>query len=192
MKALIISGSPRRDGNTESLCNRCAEGLEAEGISTEVVSVSGLSLHGCTGCGYCRQLPDDVCECVINDDVAALIPKFAEADIIVVGSPVYFGSATPEIMALLDRVGYVLRPRGLLSRKVGAAIAVARRAGKTFTFAQLSMWFLINDMVVPGSSYWNVAQGRDRGDALEDEEGVGTIDRLAANLAWAAKGLRGG
>ncbi len=190
MKALIVSGSPRKDGNTEQLCRRCAEGLESRGVSAEVVPVTGMSLQGCTGCGFCRQMPDDVCECVIKDDLVGLLPKFAEADIIVVGSPVYFGSATPEIMAVLDRVGFVLRSRGLLSRKVGAALSVARRAGENFTFAQLTMWFLINDMVVPGSSYWNVAHGLEKGDAMLDEEGVATIDRLAENLVWCAESLR--
>lgn len=191
MKALIISGSPRKNGNTEQLCERCAEGLRAQEIETEVISIAGKSLHGCTGCGFCRQLPEEICECVINDDGAELIAKIAEADIIVVGSPVYFGSATPEIMAVLDRAGFVLRHRGRLSRKVGAALSVARRAGENFTFAQLTMWFLINDMVVPGSSYWNVAHGLEKGDAMQDEEGVKTIDRLAENLAWCATSLRG-
>ena len=109
------------------------------------------------------------------------------ADIIVVGSPVYFGSATPETMALLDRAGYVSRANGhLLSRKIGGPIAVARRAGHNFTYAQLMFWYTINDMIVPGSTYWNVGLAREAGAINEDAEALATIDRFADNLAWLA------
>ena len=121
------------------------------------------------------------------DDFNGLVETIVEADIIVLGSPVYFGSATPELMALLDRIGYIARPRQLFSRKIGAAITVARRAGQNFTFAQLAYWFLINDMIVPGSSYWNVATAGAKGDVVKDEEAIATVDRLAENLAWLAK-----
>jgi len=110
-----------------------------------------------------------------------------DSDIIVVGSPVYFGSATPQLMALLDRAGYVSRKNGgLLSRKLGGAVVVARRAGQNFTFAQLLCWFMINDMIVPGSSYWNIAFGAGKGEAAEDQEGLATVTRFAENLAWLA------
>lgn len=115
------------------------------------------------------------------------------ADIIVVGSPVYFGSAVPEMMALLDRAGYVSRSNGntYFSRKIGGPIVVARRAGHNFTLAQLLYWFMINDMVVPGSSYWNIAFGREVGEVENDEEGLATVDRFAENLAWLAEKLVG-
>jgi catechol 2,3-dioxygenase-like lactoylglutathione lyase family enzyme len=116
-----------------------------------------------------------------------------QADIIVVGSPVYFGSATPEVMALLDRAGYVAKANGnLFARKVGGPIAVARRAGHNFTFAQLLMWYMINDMIVPGSSYWNVALAREAGSVNQDAEALGTIDRFADNLAWLAEKISAG
>lgn len=188
MKALLISGSPRRNGNTETLCQRCADGLESEGIDTEILSLAGRSIKGCTGCGWCRNQPDATRRCVIDDDdFNGLVETIVDADIIVLGSPVYFGSATPELMALLDRIGYIARPRQLFSRKIGAAITVARRAGQNFTFAQLAYWFLINDMIVPGSSYWNVATAGAKGDVVKDEEALATVDRLAENLAWLAK-----
>jgi multimeric flavodoxin WrbA len=115
-----------------------------------------------------------------------------EADILVVGSPVYFGSATPQIMALLDRAGYVSRANGnLFERKLGGPIAVARRAGQNFTFAQLLMWFMINDFVVPGSTYWNVGLANEPGKVLEDEEALRTADRFAENLAWLGERLLG-
>jgi len=114
------------------------------------------------------------------------------ADIIVVGSPVYFGSATPEIMALLDRAGYISRFNGhLFSRKLGGAITVARRAGQNFTFAQLLYWFLLNDMIVAGSTYWNIAFGTKKGDVNQDAEAIETVTRFAENLAWLAKKTAG-
>jgi multimeric flavodoxin WrbA len=119
-----------------------------------------------------------------------MIERFAAADGILVGSPVYFGSATPETMALLDRVGYVARHHGnLLRRKVGAAIVVARRAGQNFTFAQLNYFFLIGEMIVPGSTYWNIAVAREKGAVTADTEGIQTVKNLAANVAWLLKKL---
>ena len=107
-----------------------------------------------------------------------------EADGILVGSPVYFGSATPQTMALLDRVGYVsVKSSRFLRHKVGAAIVVARRAGQNFTFAQLNYFFLINEMFIPGSTYWNVAFGREKGEVRNDAEGVRTVENLAKNMA---------
>jgi multimeric flavodoxin WrbA len=128
--------------------------------------------------------------CRIQDDFQPLFEAMLAADIIIVGSPTYFGSAAPELMALLDRAGYVSRSNGnLLSRKLGGPIAVARRAGHNFTYAQLLMWFMINDMVVPGSTYWNVALGLDPGSVRDDREALATVDRFADNLAWLASHL---
>ena len=128
----------------------------------------------------------------ITDDYQFYFEKMVKADIIIVGSPVHFGSATPELMALLDRAGYVSRANGnLFSRKLGGPIAVARRAGHNFTYAQLLMWYMINDMVVPGSSYWNVALARDTGTVNNDPEALDTIDRFADNLAWLAASTLG-
>ena len=109
-----------------------------------------------------------------------------------VGSPVYFGSATPPLMALLQRAGYVARANGnLLSRKLGGPVAVARRAGQNFTFAQLLFWFMISDMIVPGSSYWNIAFGRLAGEVQNDAEGLQTVERFGENLAWLAGKIGG-
>jgi len=130
----------------------------------------------------------------VQEDPAfeGILERFAAADGVLVGSPVYFGSATPQTMALLDRVGYVARRhRDLLRRKVGAAIVVARRAGQNFTFAQLNYFFLISEMIVPGSTYWNVAFGREKGEVNSDTEGVETVKNLAMNMAWLMKKLAG-
>ena len=122
-----------------------------------------------------------------DPDFEGVIEKFVEADGIIIGSPVYFGSATPETMALIDRVGYVARRHGFLRRKAGAAIAVARRAGQNFTFAQMNYFFLLSEMIVPGSTYWNIAFGREAGEVTNDTEGIETIQKMAANMAWLLK-----
>jgi multimeric flavodoxin WrbA len=186
MYAVAISGSPRKQGNTELLLQRCLDGLAAKGIPGELISLRDKTIKGCRACNICSRNRDKRCN-TKDDDFHPVFDAMLKADIIVVGSPVYFGSATPEIMALLDRAGYVSRANGhLLSRKLGGPLAIARRAGHNFTYAQLLMWYMINDLVVPGSTYWNVALAREPGRVLEDSEALTTIDRFAENLAWLA------
>lgn len=187
MRALAICGSPRIDGNSETLLKRCLGGLEKRGIPGDLVRLAEHAVKPCTACGKCGATKDRTCPGITDDAFAAVFERMQAADIIIVGSPVYFGSATPNLMALLDRAGYVARANGgLFSRKLGGPIVVARRAGQNFTFAQLLFWYMINDMVVPGSSYWNVAFGRQVGEVENDKEGLATVDRFAENLAWLA------
>jgi multimeric flavodoxin WrbA len=186
MRAIAVCGSPRKDGNTEVLLRRCLDGLGSRGIEGELVTLRGKTIEPCRACGVCAQRKDGTCG-IVGDDFPPVFEAMRAADIIVVGSPVYFGSATPNLMALLDRAGYVSRQNGgFFTRKLGGPIAVARRAGHNFTFAQLLYWYMINDMVVPGSSYWNVALAREPGEVANDREGLATIDRFAENLAWLA------
>jgi multimeric flavodoxin WrbA len=186
MKAIAICGSPRSEGNTEFLLRHCLSKLEESGIQTEFIPLHDKTIKGCIACGGCGKTKDGTCS-VKNDDLNAVFEKIKAAEIIVVGSPVYFGSATPELMAVLDRAGYVSRANGnLLSRKIGGPIVVARRAGQNFTFGQLLYWYMISDMVVPGSTYWNVAFGMKPGEVKKDEEGLKTVERFAENLAWLA------
>jgi multimeric flavodoxin WrbA len=190
MHVLGISGSPRRGGNTDLLVQTALDVLAGEGIATELVSLADRPIKPCTACGGCFKAEEIRC---VQEDPAfeGMIERFMAADGILVGSPVYFGSATPQTMALLDRVGYVNRRHGFLRRKVGASIAVARRAGQNFTFAQLNFFFLIAEMIVPGSTYWNVAVGREPGEVASDREGVQTVRDLAANMAWLLRKLAG-
>jgi multimeric flavodoxin WrbA len=192
MKAIAICGSPRANGNTELLLTRCLAKLEGNGISTELVRLHGKTIRGCTACGACRKRQDGNCA-ITDDDFAEVFEAMKAADIIVVGSPVYYGSAVPEMMAVLDRAGFVSGSVGnkFFSRKIGGPIVVARRAGQNFTFAQLMYWFMINDMIVPGSSYWNIAFGLQPGEVANDEEGLATVDRFAENLSWLAEKVGG-
>ncbi len=189
MKVLGVSGSPRSGGNTEFLIQTALDALAGEGMQTEFLSLSDRPIKPCTACGGCATAEGIRC---VQEDPAfeGVIERFLEADGILIGSPVYFGSATPQTMALLDRVGYVARANGnCLRRKVGAAVVVARRAGQNFTFAQLNYFFLISEMIVPGSTYWNVAFGRQKGEVAGDDEGIATIRDLAGNMAWLIKKL---
>ncbi len=191
MKVLGISGSPRAGGNTELLVQLALDTLAQEGLETEFLSLADRPIKPCQACERCRGTNPPRC---MQEDPAfeGIIDKFIDSHGILIGSPVYFGSATPQTMALLDRVGYVNRFAGnFLQRKVGAAIVVARRAGHNFTFAQINYFFLISEMIVPGSTYWNLAFGRGKGEVLNDQEGVETVKTLARNMAWVLKKLHG-
>ncbi|MHC4179872.1 MAG: flavodoxin family protein [Planctomycetota bacterium] len=189
MKVLGISGSPRPGGNTDLIVQTALDVLAAEGMETEFLSLADRPIKPCIGCGGCATAKEVRC---VQEDPAfeGMVERFIEADAVLVGSPVYFGSATPQTMALLDRVGYVSRHKdNFLRRKVGAAVVVARRAGQNFTFAQLNYFFLISEMIVPGSTYWNIAFGREKGEVAADTEGIDTVKRLAANMAWLMRKL---
>lgn len=185
-RVILLSGSPRSNGNTVMLLARAADVLEAEGIETEIVSLSGMRVASCIACGKCEKLG----ECSQDDGLNGIIAKLKESRGFVVGSPVYFGTARGDLTAALQRIGMVSKSGGeFLSRMVGGPIAVARRGGHTATIQELLMFFLMNDMVVAGSTYWNMVFGRLPGEALDDEEGVETVQRFAENVAWLINGL---
>ena len=186
MKAVGIVGSPRKAGNTEILVTHCLKAIAEEGIETELIPLAGLDIRGCNHCGYCYEHPD---ECSIVDDMQPIHKKMLAADIIIVGSPVYYGSATALIKGFLERAGY--SSRGKYAGKVGGPLVVARRAGQNFTFAELLFWFHIQQIVNPGSTYWNMAFGREKGEVQQDEEGMMTAWNFGKNCAAVAKKLRG-
>lgn len=188
MKALAISGSPRPEGNTWQLLQIALEVLAEEGLETEFISLHDKQVQPCIACGGCQKQKN---QCTQKDDLEEILPRMHAADALLVGSPVYFGSATPNLMALLDRAGYIARyGDNYFYRKVGAPLVVARRAGVNFTYAQLLFFFSIMGMVVPGSTYWPIAYGLKPGDALQDAEGLDTIRTLAKNIAWVTRKLR--
>jgi multimeric flavodoxin WrbA len=187
VKLLGICASPRAGGNSEALLDIALSAAAAEGVEAEKVTLAGKTVLGCIACLKCREAKDGLCH-GRDDDLGELLPRVYAADGLLLASPVYFGAATAEAAAFIDRVGYVSRGNGgLLRRKVGAPVVVARRAGQNFTVAQLNYFFLINEMIVPGASYWPIAFGGARGEALGDDEGVRTVKNLAANVAWLIK-----
>ena len=184
MKVIAINGSPRINGNTSRLLKKALDLLAGQGFETELIQLGGTAVRGCTACGQCRVNQNQ--RCVINNDmINECIAKMIAADGIIIGSPTYFANMTTEIKALIDRAGYVARGNGnLFRRKVGAAVVVFRRAGAINAFNSINDFFLINEMIVPGSSYWNLGMGREQGDVEGDAEGLNTVNVLSENISW--------
>jgi multimeric flavodoxin WrbA len=184
MKVLGINGSPRKGGNTELLLKEVFKPLEAKGIKTEIFQIGGKKVNGCIACMKCRKAADGKCH-QKNDVINKCIKKMLKADAIIIGSPVYFSDLTSDIKALIDVAGYAIRGAGNpLKYKPGAAVIAVRRAGAIHAFDSINHFFLINEMIIPGSSYWNIAIGREKGEVLKDEEGMRTMRVLGENMAW--------
>jgi multimeric flavodoxin WrbA len=191
MRVVAFNGSARKDGNTAILLRYVLRELEKEGVETELVQLSGKEIHGCLACRECSKRKDRRCA-QKNDFGNTCIEKMETADGILLGSPTYVADVSPEIKALMDRACLVSRANGnLLRRKVGAAVVAVRRAGAIHAFDSLNHFFLINEMIVPGSSYWNIAIGRDIGEVENDAEGIETMKTLGRNMAWLLKKLAG-
>jgi len=191
MKVVAFNGSPRQDGNTAALINHVLAELKSAGIETELVQVGGQRIRGCAACYTCFEKQDR--RCVIDDDIVnECIAKMIEADGIILGSPTYFADLTSELKALIDRAGFVARANDdMFRRKVGAAVVAVRRAGGIHVFDSINHFFLIEQMIVPGSSYWNLGVGREKGEVEDDEEGIRTMETLGQNIAWLLGKLHG-
>jgi multimeric flavodoxin WrbA len=165
--------------------------LEQEGIETEIVQLGGRKVFGCLACGKCWESQNK--RCVRQDDeMNTLIQKMIEADGIIIGSPTYFSNVSTEVKALIDRCGFVNKANGgdILRGKVGAAVVSVRRAGSTFTYSAINFFFGIAEMVIPGSSYWNMTLSLEPGDVQKDEEGIQTFQTLGRNMAKLLKQLQ--
>jgi multimeric flavodoxin WrbA len=189
MKVVAFNGSARKDGNTAILINYVLSELRDEGIETELVQLAGQKIHGCIACYKCMENKDR--QCAVKNDIAnECIGKMIEADGIILGSPTYFSDVTTEMKALIDRAGFVGRMNDFMfKRKLGAAIVAVRRAGATHVFDTINHLFLGSQMIVPGSIYWNIGVGREKGDVEKDEEGIQTMKVLGQNMAWLLKNL---
>ncbi len=187
MKVVGFNGSARKDGNTAVMIRWVFGELEKEGIETELYEMGGKEIGGCIACYKCFQNKDKKCS-VEKDILNECIEKILNADGVILGSPVYFADITAQIKALIDRAGMVsIANGGMYRRKVGASVVVARRGGAIHTFDSLNHFFLISQMIVPGSSYWNMGFGRDPGEVEKDEEAKGTMVTLGQNMAWLLK-----
>jgi multimeric flavodoxin WrbA len=190
MKVVAFNGSARKDGNTAILIRRVLQVLESEGIETELIQLAEQQIRGCTACGVCYKVKNKQCK-IVNDNVNLYIEKMSQADAIILGSPTYFSMMSSEMKALIDRAGFVGRANGdMFKRKVGAAVVAVRRAGGIPTFDAINHFFLISQMIIPGSSYWNVGIGLNKGDVEKDEEGLKTMEDLGRNMAWLLKQLK--
>ncbi|MCX8070247.1 MAG: flavodoxin family protein [Thermodesulfovibrionales bacterium] len=187
MKVVAFNGSARRGGNTFMLLTMVLNELKAEGIDTELFELSGQKIQGCIACYKCFQNKNKKCA-VDSDIVNECINKMLNADGILLGSPTYFSDVSARMKALIERAGMVARANDdMFRRKVGAGVVAVRRAGATHVFSSLNYFFLIGQMIVPGSSYWNLAMGREVGEVMKDEEGIKTMKTLGQNIAWLLK-----
>ena len=182
MKVLMINGSPRQHGCTDTALREVAKTLEKHGIESEIYWIGTKPVQGCMACNQCVKLG----RCVVNDDVNALADRFDEFDGLVIGSPVYYAGASGQVTAFLNRLFYSI-PKEKLAGKPGAGVVSCRRGGATATFDQLNKYFTISNMPVVSSTYWNQVHGRVSEDVLKDEEGLQTMRHLGENMAWMLK-----
>ena len=184
MRAVAFCGSARMKGNTYTLLQAAIEPLFSANVETEVVELAEQRLSGCRACFECFKNRNNCC--VIEDDrINEYIEKMANAEVIILGSPTYFANVSSEMKALIDRCGMVSRANGdMFRRKIGAAVVAVRRAGAVHTYDAMNHFFLIGQMIVVGSSYWNIGIGREIGDVAEDAEGLATMRDLGENVLW--------
>lgn len=185
MKVLLINGSPHSEGTTYRALKEVANTLESLDVSTEIITIGDKKIFGCSACGACIKTG----KCIKNDIVNEIIAKIQQADGLVIGSPVYYASLNGTLKCLLDRVFYA---KTTFANKPAAAIAVARRAGTTSTIDEINKYFMINNMPVVSSQYWNMAFGANAKQVEQDEEGMQTMRTLAKNMAWLIKCIEAG
>ena len=191
MKVVAFNGSARKDGNTAILVNYALRELEIEGIETEMIQLSGQTIRGCLACYQCFEQKDQRCSNK-SDIVNECIQKIIEADGVIMASPTYFSDVSAELKALIDRAGLVAKANdNLFRRKVGAAIIAVRRGGEIHAFDTINHFYLLGEMIVPGSIYWNMGFGLQKGEVEKDEEGIRTMKHLGQNMAWLLKKIQG-
>lgn len=184
MKVVAFSGSARKDGNTAILVREIFQELVQQGLETELVQLAGIEIKACLACYRCFENKDQHCS-VEDDELNQFIDKMLAAEGIILASPTYIGDVTSIMKALIDRAGMVSRANdNMLRRKVGAAVAVASWGGAIHTFDSLNHFFLIGEMIVVGSSNWNLGFGREKGQVLQDQKSLETMRTLGRNMAW--------
>ncbi len=191
MKVVAFNGSPRKNGNTNELLQVLRSRLEEAGIKYEQIDICKSHPRGCTACYACVKNQDKKCV-IATDPLNEWVEKMIEADGIILASPTYFSNVTSEMKALIDRAGLVGKINDCaFKRKIGAAVVAVRRAGALPTFDAMNHFFQINQMMVVGSSYWNLGVGREPGEVKGDEEGLQTMKDLGDNMAWLIKKTKG-
>ena len=186
-KVILLNGSPRKNSNTLMVLKECAKAIEAEEVETEIISLKDKNIQSCIACGTCAETGN----CSLDDGLDEIIDKIREADGFIPAAPVYFGTARGDIMSALQRIGKVSRGGDkFLDWMVGGPITVARRGGQTLTLQEMTMFFPINGMIIPGSIYWNMVTAGPEGTALEDTEGIDTIRLFGTNVAKLIKKIK--
>lgn len=190
MKVVAFNGSARKSGNTATLLQHVLDEIGREGIETELIELAGKAVPGCIACYKCFDKKNGRCA-VDKDIINEAIAKMAEADGILLGSPTYFADVSASMKGLIERCGMVSRANGdMFRRKVGAGVVAVRRAGASHVFNSLNHFFTIGQMIIVGSSYWNIGIGRNPGEVLQDQEGIKTMQDLGRNMAWLIKKIK--
>jgi multimeric flavodoxin WrbA len=191
MKVVAFNGSARPDGNCTILLKEVFSRLELHDIQPELVLLSQKKINPCTACYKCHENKDQ--RCVIkDDDLNECIAKMMNAQGIILASPTYIGDVSSVSKALIDRAGFVARANGnMFRRKVAAAVTAASWGGAIHTFETLNLFFLIGEMIVVGSSNWNLGFGREKGQVLQDRKALETVRTLGHNMAWLIKKIHG-
>lgn len=184
MKAVAINGSPRKGGNTEILLKKVLETIENHGIETQFIQLGGQNIHGCRGCWACKKMQNR--KCAFNDDILnSILEDVYTADAVILGTPSYFSDMTPELKSFIDRAGVIALANGkLFKHKIGAGVIAQRRGGGTSIQATLHHMFLMSEMIIPGSTYWNLGFGKDKGEIINDEEAMNNMVNLGENISW--------
>jgi len=190
MYAIAVNGSPRKGGNTEILLKRVLEPLAKAGWETELAEVGGQKIRGCQACYKCFERKNGQCA-MDNDVFNPVVEKLLRADAMIFGSPTYFTDVSAEMKALLDRAGLVALANGRAFKgKIGAAVVAVRRGGATHVYDTINHMFLMNQMIIPGSVYWNMGYGRDKGEVEGDAEGLGNMKNLGQVIAWLGQAIK--
>lgn len=185
MKVLVINGSPHLHGCTDRGLAEVEKTLSAAGVEVVRVNIGNKDVRGCIGCNFCREHG----RCVFNDAVNETAPVFAEADGLLVGSPVYYAGANGQLLAFLDRLFYSTALTIDKTMKVGAAVLSSRRAGSTSAFDEINKYFTISSMPIVSSTYWNEVHGFTSADVEEDLEGLQTMRNLGRNMVFLVKAI---
>lgn len=184
MKVLMVNGSPRANGNTATALREMEQVFLSEGMEVEYIQIGHLPIRGCTACRKCKQTG----KCVFDDIVNEAAPKLAEADGLVIGSPVYYASANSTLMAFMTRL-FSSTPHINKTMKVGCSVAAARRGGLTATYDEMNKFFGISGMPIASGQYWNGIHGSGAGEAAEDLEGLQMMRTLARNMAFLMRSI---
>lgn len=184
MKVLMLNGSPKANGNTATALNEMAKTFREEGVEVEIVHVGNKAIRGCIDCGQCFKLG----KCVFEDPVNETAPKFAEADGLVLGSPVYYASANATLMAFVTRL-FHSTPYINKTMKVGTSVVAARRGGLSSTYDEMNKFFGISGMPIASGQYWNSIHGGAPGEAEQDAEGMQGMRTLARNMTFLMKSI---
>lgn len=187
MYAIAINGSPRKGGNTEVLLQEVLAELKNGGWETELVKVGGTAIRGCIACGKCFENQDNECS-VKKDNFNKIFAKMLKADAMILGSPTYFAAVSADLKALIERAGYVAYANGnAFSGKIGAAVVAVRRGGATHVYDTINHMFQMSRMILPGSTYWNMGYGLNKGEVSEDHEGLANMQHLGKSIDWLGK-----